>query len=236
MEFIWNVENYALKDCNLDNMLYLFSQEEMIQAIANYNDRIDILKQIELRKQFLEDSAKGLIKESKQWVNGDRCANHYNYASLKAWCKKHGVEEKWYFDDYGDWIYLDRSGISNWDGHSAYCQLDDSEERFNKYIVDIFYHTLVDLRDRERIWFNAHDEYTVEQNKLTKRCLYDMNTYTGFGMWSDGNVYYEDCNKTRKLTLEELKALNKFYDELEYKLNEFYNEVYKDFPLDKNNF
>lgn len=236
MEFTWNVEDCVFMNSDLDDMVERYSQEERIDAIVKYNDKIDILKQIELRKQFIEDAKNGIIKESQQWIDGDRCVNQFNYASLKSWCKKHGIDVDSYWNKYEDLIYLDRWGISNWSSHSAYCELNGSEKRFRAYIRDIFYHTLVMLRKREIVWFNTHDEWTVENNKLTNRCLYDINTYTGFDVWSSGNTYYENSDNARPLTLKELKAVNKFYDELEYKLNEFYNEVYKDFPLDKNNF
>ena len=238
MEFIWNVEEQKLKNRNLEYMLGDYSQEEMINAIARYNDNIDILKQIELRNQFLEDAKNGLIKESKQWIDGDRCCNHYNYASLKSWLKKQGVEIEWWQDSYGDLMYLSRKGIGSCWSHSAYCSLDDSEERFERYIEDIFYHTLSNLASKERNWFNANDEWTVENNKYVSRCHYDMGTYTEFGSWNPSGETYcgEDHNKTRKLTLEELKSLNTFFDNLEDKLEKFYEEAFKEFPLDKNNF
>ena len=236
MEFVWNVEEQKLRNRNLENMLYDYSQDEMIAAIARYNEHIDILKQIELRKQFLEDAAKGLIKESKQWIDGDRCCNHYNYASLKSWLKKQGVEIEWWQDSYGDLMYLSRKGLGSCWSHSAYCSLDDSEERFNNYIIDIFYHTLNDLVSKEKIWFNANDEWTIENNKLANRCHYDMGTYTGLSIWSSGEVYCVENDIPRKLTIDELKTINNFFDDLEYKLNEFYEEAFKEFPLDKNNF
>ena len=42
--------------------------------------------------------------------------------------------------------------------------------------------------------------------------------------------------KDRNLTLEELKVINEFYDNLEHKIEEVTKEAYKEFPLDKNSF
>jgi hypothetical protein len=238
MEFIWNVEEQKLKDLDtydVESLAMNYTTEEKIVAIDTYSDyRFKVSRQVSLRNQFIADAEKGLIKESKQWKesNGNWWYNQYNYVSLKAWLTKH--DRKIYsFESYDSLSKLE--GFDSWNTWKASCPLDGSDETLEKYINDLLCRMVYCyLRHEEVKWFAEHDEWTIENKKLCNRHHYG-NERTNLGFWSSGDweLYGEDSESICKFkpTVEQLKTMNAFYDDIEESIEALIEEKYKNFPL-----
>lgn len=225
--FEWKVEEYKFKDMNdetIDCLVDSFNQDYQIKIIEKYGMFPTIRKFLKLVDKFKNDVESGVIKKQNNgW-------NKYNFNSVKAWYKRNNLTVP-YMANYDDLMFLPKKSTYNrW---SAYCRFDANEGELNEYIRDLCCRSIAHFRTVEQRHFNEHDEWTVENNKLCNRHLYDSSKYVGFSIWSSGK--YTPNNKDYKdgrfLTLEELKALNSFYDDLEKSLEDFYKEKFKNFPM-----
>jgi hypothetical protein len=90
------------------------------------------------------------------------------------------------------------------------------------------------LRNEEVKWFDKHDEWTIENKKLYDRHHWG-NEHTNLGFWSSGEweLYGEDSESIRRFkpTVEQLKTINAFYDDIEASIEALIEEKYKNFPL-----
>lgn len=237
MEFIWNVEEQKLKNLDsydVDSLAENYTTEEKIVAIDTYgNYNFKVAQQVSLRNQFITDAKKGIVKENKQWKESNGCwlYNQYNFASLKAWLIKHG-RRIYCFEDYDDLFRLE--GFDTWSTWHADCKLNGSDENLEDYIDDLFCRMVYNfLRNEEIKWFAEHDEWTIEQKKFFDRHHYG-NERTNLGFWSSGEwEVHEDENHSRKFkpTVEQLKAINAFYDDIEASIEALIEKKYKNFPL-----
>lgn len=237
MEFIWNVEEQKLKNLDsygIESLAENYTMEEKIVAIDKYSDySFKVAQQVLLRNQFIADAKNGLIKETRQWKesNGNWWYNQYNFASLKAWLTKHG--RKIYSYESYDNIYR-LEGFDSWSTWKAHCKLNGSDENLENYVNDLFCRMIHNhLRYEEFDWFSQHDEWTIEQKKFYDRHHYG-NERTNLGFWSDGDwEVHEDEDHSRKFkpTVEQLKTMNAFYDDIEASIKALIEEKYKSFPL-----
>ena len=238
MEFVWNVEEQKLRSLDaydVDSLAEKYTTEEKIAAIDKYSSYgFKVAQQIELRNQFIIDAEKGLIKETKQWKesNGDWWYNQYNFASLKSWLVKHG-RVIYSYENYDSILKLE--GYDVWSTWHAYCKLNGSDEELEQYVNDLFCRMVrTHLGNEEDKWFRAHDEWTIEHNKFHNRHHYG-NEHINLGFWSSGDweIRGEDNEEIYRFnpTVEQLKTLNAFYDDIEASIEALIEEKYKNFPL-----
>jgi len=237
MEFIWNVEEQKISKMNpllIEDLANNMTMEEQLEAIDKYGQfSFDVRGQLALRESFLSDVKYGILKETKKYLeypNG--YYNRFATNTIKSWLKKHGVRV-YDYEDYYDMMRLE--GYSHWDKWTCICKLDDDDESVKSYVRGLFCRMLYnDLTKLEEKWFAENDEYTIEQNKYNKREKYygfvELPVHTSH--WSSGQVdiHIGDGDGV-KATLEQLKALNKFYDNLDKEVKDFFTEKFKNFPI-----
>jgi (p)ppGpp synthase/HD superfamily hydrolase len=87
----------------------------------------------------------------------------------------------------------------------------------------------------EYTYFNEHDEYATLARRLEERHTYqDFNDYHFFVL--DGVAYKklnDNNKKATEMSLEELKAVNAFFDRLDNAVNMLVSESFSEFPIDK---
>ena len=237
MEFIWNVEEQKISRMTtllIEDLADSMTLEEQLEAIDKYGQfDFNVREQLALREKFLSDVKYGIVKETKKYL--EYPSWHYNRfatSTIKSWLKKHGVHV-YDYEDYDSMMRLE--GYSHWNKWASYCELDADDKSVKRYVRDLFCRMLYDdLTKLEAKWFAENDEYTIEQNKFNKR-----EKYYGFiklpvhtSHWSSGQVdiHIGDGDGV-KATLKQLKALNKFYDNLDKEVEEFFTEKFKNYPI-----
>lgn len=237
MEFIWKVEEQKISKMTtllIEDLADGMTLEEQLEAIDKYGQfSFNVREQLALREAFLSDVKYGVIKETKKYLEYPN--GHYNRfatSTIKSWLKKHGVRV-YDYEDYYSMMRLE--GYHHYSKWTCICRLDDDDESVKYYIRGLFCRMLYDdLTKLEEKWFAENDEYTIEQTKFNKR-----DKYYGFvklpvhtSHWSSGQVdiHIGDGDGV-KATLEQLKALNEFYDNLDKEVEEFFTEKFKNYPI-----
>ena len=239
MEFIWNVEEQKISKMTtllIEDLADSMTMEEQLEAIDKYGQfNFNVREQLALREAFLSDVKYGVVKETKKYL--EYPSWHYNrFATntIKSWLKKHGVRV-YDYEDYYDMMRL--KGYSHCGKWTCICALDDDDERVKQYVRGLFCRMLYDdLVKAEQKWFAEHDEYTIEQNKFNNRKDYYYHYVKNLPAhtihWSSGQVDIRIGDSDGvKATLEQLKALNEFYDNLDKEVAEFFTEKFKNFPI-----
>ena len=226
----WILEEYKFKDMT-NAELYAFksdlSMDEKLNILEE-NGKTFVIKNIELRDKFLHDAESGEIK------------NPLNFKSVNAWRMRNGFSDssKWYGSSFEDVIYLRK--IDSWTFPSVYFRLDTPQNKTEVYVNCEFARMLFEFRRDEKQHFLENDEYSILAKELDDRFKHVTSNYTSIYTWWDCKtdkllISYGHGDR-RELTLEEIKELNAFYDDLDKGIEEFYSEKYKKIPnfmLDK---
>lgn len=207
--FEWKVEDMKLMNENLLSRTYFpcertTSREDKIEFVDSLQDgKLSYI--LKLIDKFNEDS-KSMPKDN--WGN-------VKTVSLKAWIKKNDTEygkpiiDDWYH--YGKYSLLSSERYIQSDSDSK-----GSGDIYNDFVDECFHRQLRECQRMEKRWFDEHDEYTILRKSVEK----NIEKYgTTFGVSiiisSSNGLLIGDFDNERKPSLEELKALNAKYEQLE---------------------
>ncbi len=201
--FEWKVEDMKLMNETLLGGTYFpcertTSREDKIKFVDSLqNGELNYI--LKLIDKFNEDN-KSMPKN--QW--GD-----VKTVSLKAWIKKN--DERHIFNNtyyYGQYNILGTSRSIQVMGKGSY-------DTYEDLVDECFHRQLKECCRMEKQYFDEHDEYTILRKSVEKNI---ENYGTTFGVniiiSSDG-LQIGDFDNERKPSLEELKALNAKYEQLE---------------------
>lgn len=177
-----------------------------------------------LIKEFIEDKENGVVKGRQGYMLWK--AHH---ASIKAWRKRHDLDIP-YFE--GDLMYILPS--RRWSTFDTSLRLDADEEKINKFITNYICENIFKKTKSEFEYFEDHDEYSTLADKLKQRYTYqNFDDYSFFER--HGVVYrrHNESGKTTEMSLEELKAVNAFFDKLDNDVNLLISKSFSEFPIDK---
>lgn len=206
--------------------------ENDVDALSD-NDKDEIIHMIlphfeyykALIKEFLEDKENGVVKGRQGYTLWKP-----HHASIKAWRKRHDLDIP-YFD--GDLMYVLPS--RRWSTFNTGLKLDADEEKISEFVTNYICENIFKKTKGEFEYFEDHDEYSTLADKLEQRHTYqDFNDYHFYVV---NGVAYKRLNDNSRngveMSLEELKAVNAFFDRLDNDVNMLISKSFSEFPIDK---
>lgn len=203
----------ALSDDDKDKIIHM-----ILEAFEYYKSLI---------KEFKEDKENGIVKGKDSYG----CWNPY-FSSIKAWRKRHDLSIG-YMADTDDLMYI--IPYRRWATFYTALKLNADKEELDRFVKNYICQYIFINTKKEYTYFNEHDEYATLASKLEERHTYqDFNDYYFYVV--DGVVYKRlkaNSRKTIEMSLEELKAVNAFFDKLDNDVNMLVSESFSEFPIDK---
>lgn len=211
--FIWNVEDMALLNQNFTicignekiyNCEREISREDKIAFVDKMNDGklsyiLLLADKYAIDKETMPKDSWGTVKT----------------VSLKAWIKKNDTKyNRPIFDNsfkYGQFYLL---GIER---HIEYVNSKRHYDTYEDLVDEAFHRQLKKCEEEERLYFLAHDEYSILKQKYRD---YHEKYRTSFGVhlsWGskDINIWDDNSGNKREITIEELKELLSKYEQID---------------------
>ena len=213
--FEWKVEEMKIMNMNKYERealaeQYSFTEKQAIiqeQGFFNFDNFWD--------KYTKFQSEKDTIKSRGTKWNGKP---DYYYSSLKAWCKRNGISTPDYRESY-EWLEFTIFYTGSW---SRYCTLrldydmNDITDTINRSFIEM----LSKLADKEKAWFLAHDEYSIQEKEANDYLWNHLELpHLGLSHGTSGIFIWKDDDTSRKATLEELKQINDYYRKVQDAIN-----------------
>lgn len=178
-----------------------------------------------LIKEFTKDKENGVVKGRQGYTFWEP-----HHASIKAWRKRHDLEIP-YFN--GDIAYI--LPYKRWSTFNTALRLDADDEKISEFVTNYICENVFKKTKSEFEYFEDHDEYSTLADKLEQRHTYqDFNDYHFYVV---NGVAYKRLNDNSRngveMSLEELKAVNAFFDKLDNAVNMLVSESFSEFPIDK---
>jgi hypothetical protein len=125
-----------------------------------------------------------------------------------------------------------------WSTFSVGLRLDANKEDLDNFVKNYICQYIFMNTKNEFTYFEQHDEYSTLADKLEQRDTYqDFNDYHFYVVNGVAYKISKDDNRNNKkateMSLEELKAVNAFFDRLDNAVNMLVSESFSEFPIDK---
>lgn len=214
-KFEWNVEEMKFMNMSevereifADN--YSFTEKQEIiqeQGFFNFDKFWDKYKKFQTEKDT--------IKVRKIRWDGKP---EYYYSSLKSWCKRNDITTFSYENSH-EWLAFDIFFSGRW-GRTYTLRLDDTMDDITETISASFVKMLSKLADKEKAWFLAHDEYSIQEKEANDYLWNHLELpHLGISHGTSGIFIWKDDDTSRKATLEELKQINDYYRRVQDAIN-----------------
>ena len=216
MGFIWNIEDYALKNDydKQGSSFEIFTVESQVsredkiafidsQTHKQMSELLRLYDQFQKEKDHIRKEADGEYKSS----------------SLKNWYIKNARYLDW--DQYFFKFYFpfDRT-IYDLMRKGPY-------DKYEDIVDEAFHKLLLELRGDEEAYYTTHHEYDTLKNKLLDSNIFPL---IGLQCWSDEDgIGIEKDYRKVKFTIEELRYLNNACDKLEGKIKNASAKIRADF-------
>jgi len=181
-----------------------------------------------LIKEFIKDKENGVVKGRQGYTFWEP-----HHASIKAWRKRHDLEIP-YFN--GDIAYI--LPYKRWSTFNTALRLDADKEKISEFVTNYICENIFKKTKSEFEYFEDHDEYVTLADKLEQRRTYQY--FNDYHFYVVNGVAYKishDDNRNNKkateMSLEELKAVNAFFDKLDNDVNLLISKSFSEFPIDK---
>ena len=217
MGFIWNVEDYVLKNDKerQGKSFEIFTVENQI----NRDDKIAFIDS-QTHKQMsdlliLYDQFQKEKDHIRKEANGE-----YKFNSLKNWYTKNASR-------YLDWSEYDLQFYSPFDRTIYDLMHRGPYDKYDDIVDEAFHKILCNLYRKEEAYYTTHNEYDVLKNKLINSNIFPL---IGFEYWYGTDGIGKEVNGRHvKFTLEELRYLNNACDKLEGKIKNTSAKIRADF-------
>ncbi len=172
-------------------------------------------------------------KESRSIKGKDSYGKWQPYfGSIKAWRKKHYLNV-YSWADTSDLMHI--IPYRRWAEFNTALRLDANKEELDRFIKNYICQYIFMNTKREYEYFKEHDEYATLADKLEQRRTYQH--FNDYYFYVVNGVAYKRLNDNSKkgteMSLEELKAVNAFFDKLDNAVNMLISESFSEFPIDK---
>ena len=203
----------ALSDDDKDKIIHM-----ILEAFEYYKSLI---------KEFKEDKENDVIKGKDSYGSWQPY-----FGSIKAWRKKHNLSVG-YMANTDDLMYI--VPYRRWSTFYTALKLNADKEELDRFVKNYICQYIFMNTKKEYTYFDEHDEYATLARKLEQRHTYqDFNNYYFYVV--NGVVYKRLNDNSRndvEMSLEELKAVNAFFDKLDNAVNILVSESFSEFPIDK---
>jgi hypothetical protein len=214
-KFVWKVEEMKFMNMNKYERedvaeQYSFTEKQAIiqeQGFFNFDDFWNKYTKFQAEKDTIK--SRGTRWDGKP---------DYYYNSLKAWCKRNGIETPSYRESY-EWLELTVFYTGAWT-RTCTLRLDNDMNDIVKVVNASFIEMFSKLAEKEKAWFLAHDEYSIQEKEAQNNLWNHLSVPSlGLSYGTQGIFIKKDDDTDRKVTLEELKQINDYYRRVQDAIN-----------------